>query len=147
MTQRWNQILFVCGSLLLSACGGHEESPSPAPATAAATAEQAAAPSAPAAPAAPARVVHCDLREQPMHLCIEDRLSADQTDALARTACASSQLGVAHPAQLADGACPTENRGSSCDDGFGQVKYYYGPQERSFFENMRAICSGTYTIN
>lgn len=145
MSQRWNQILFLCGGLLLSACGGNEAT-QPA---GAASGESAAAPSA--APAAPApaatRVVHCDLRETPMHLCTEDRLSGDQSDSLARTGCASSQMGAATPVQLADGACPTENRGAACDDGFGSVKYYYGPQERSFFENMRPLCSGTFTIN
>lgn len=104
-----------------------------------------------AAPAGDARVVSCNLSEQPGRICNQYSLSGSYTQENAADHCDMIQMMADEKLPLADAPCPTENAIARCEPRFGSntTVYYRDPSpdidNDAAMTAAETLCTGTFT--
>lgn len=98
-----------------------------------------------------ARIVSCNLSEQPGRLCNEYSLGSSYTEENASQHCEMVQMMADDKVGLAEGPCPTDNAIGRCEPRFGsQTTVYYrdpdpGIDEDQAMASAEQLCTGTFT--
>lgn len=96
-----------------------------------------------------ARIVSCNLSEQPGRICMQYRIAGSYTQDAAGQHCETTQMMVDDKLPLAEGGCPTDNAIAKCEPRFGNTTTFYYPDPEADNEaamrSMETVCTGTFT--
>lgn len=96
-----------------------------------------------------ARVMSCNLSEQPGRTCMQYQIGGGYTQQAAGDHCEMVQVMADDKLPLADGPCPTDNAIAKCEPRFGnQTTFYYEDPDvdnAAAMNAMETLCTGTFS--